>query len=198
MSHKLFECTVYILNYDHCYILHPRVSFTVKLDGNMKHMTCICVLLKWHKLKRLKTHSSQSTKKNFKFIFSPFSPSTNQNPCKPKFPNQNHLRHHHYSTTMALLLHHLVFIFFHSYFYNWYHGLFGVLQGWEVCRYGWQLTFFLIPREGLCLPIHENSFNCSTPLTSSNLNYLIIQYRTMFTLQIDGGLRVCTISRTKS
>ena len=46
LHHKLFECTVYTLNYDHCYTLHPRVSFTVKLDGNIKHMTCICVLLK--------------------------------------------------------------------------------------------------------------------------------------------------------
>ena len=32
---KLFECTFYILNYDICYTLHPIVSFTIKLDGNL-------------------------------------------------------------------------------------------------------------------------------------------------------------------
>ena len=163
MHHKLFECTVYILNYDRCYTLHPSVSFIVKLNGNMKHTTCICLLLKWHKLKDQKPTLPNQLKK-IKISFSPFSPSPNHNPCNPKFPNQNHLRHHHCSTTMALLLHHLVFFFLHSYFYNWYRGLFGVLQEWKVCRYGWQLTFFLIPREGLCLPVHENGFNCSTPL----------------------------------
>ena len=36
---KLFGCTVCTLNYDPCYTLHPSVSFTVKLDGNMKHVT---------------------------------------------------------------------------------------------------------------------------------------------------------------
>ena len=51
---KLFECTVCTLNYDSCYTLHPDVSFTVKFNGNMKHVTCMCVLLKWHKLKRQK------------------------------------------------------------------------------------------------------------------------------------------------
>ena len=38
---KLFECTVCTLNYDLCYILHPDISFTVKLDGNMKHVYCL-------------------------------------------------------------------------------------------------------------------------------------------------------------
>ena len=33
---KLFECIICILNYDYCYTLHPIVSFTVKLDRNMK------------------------------------------------------------------------------------------------------------------------------------------------------------------
>ena len=31
---KLFECTFYILNYDHFYTLHHDDSFTVKLDRN--------------------------------------------------------------------------------------------------------------------------------------------------------------------
>ena len=31
---KLFECTLYTLNYDSCYTLHPNVSFTIKLDLN--------------------------------------------------------------------------------------------------------------------------------------------------------------------
>ena len=59
MHHKLFACTVYTLNYDFCYTLHPDISFTVKFNGNMKHVTCMCVLLKWHKLKRQKTPSLQ-------------------------------------------------------------------------------------------------------------------------------------------
>ena len=51
---KLFKCTVCTLNYDLCYTLYPGISFTVKLVKNMKHVTCTCVLLKWHKLKRPK------------------------------------------------------------------------------------------------------------------------------------------------
>ena len=46
LHHKLFECTVYTLNYDPCCTLHPDVNFTVKFNGNMKHVTCMCVLLK--------------------------------------------------------------------------------------------------------------------------------------------------------
>ena len=62
---KLFECMVCTLNYDHCYTLHPNVSFTLKLDGNMKHVTCMCVLLMWYKLKRLKTPLSNQLKTIF-------------------------------------------------------------------------------------------------------------------------------------
>ena len=52
---KLFEYIVYTLNYVICYILHHNISFTVKLDGNMKHVTYMYVFLKWYKLKRPKT-----------------------------------------------------------------------------------------------------------------------------------------------
>ena len=43
---KLFKCTVCTINYDHYYTLHHNVSFTVKLDGNMMHVTYMCIFLK--------------------------------------------------------------------------------------------------------------------------------------------------------
>ena len=64
MPHIIF-CT---LNYKSCYILHPNVSFTVKFNRNMKHVTCMCVLLKWHKLKRQKTPSFQLIKNKTSFF----------------------------------------------------------------------------------------------------------------------------------
>ena len=109
---KLFECTICILNYDPCYTVHPDVSFTVKLDENMKHVTCTCVLLKWHKLKRPKSPLFPIIYKPFSFsffllfLFSDFS----QMRISPflqiiilailKSPNQNHPWHHHCSTTV--------------------------------------------------------------------------------------------------
>ena len=95
---KLFECTVCTLNYDLCYILHPDISFTVKLDGNMKHVYC----LSRTNIKDQKTHLPNQLKT--KLFFSSLSHanqllSPNQNPCNPKSPKQNHLRHHHCSTT---------------------------------------------------------------------------------------------------
>ena len=43
--------------------MHPNVSFKVKFDRNIKHVTCTCELLKWHKLKKTKNPpSSQSIK----------------------------------------------------------------------------------------------------------------------------------------
>ena len=60
---KLFECIVCTLNYDSYYTLYLDVSFTIKFDKNMKHVTYMCILLKWHKLKWQKTLSSQSIKK---------------------------------------------------------------------------------------------------------------------------------------
>ena len=48
MHHKLFECTFCTINYYICYTLHPDVNFTAMLDGNLEHMNCTCVLLKWH------------------------------------------------------------------------------------------------------------------------------------------------------
>ena len=68
LHRKLFECTVYTLNYKSCYILHPNVSFTVKFNRNMKHVICMCVLLKWHKLKRQKTPSFQLIKNKTSFF----------------------------------------------------------------------------------------------------------------------------------
>ena len=60
---KLFECIVCTLNYDSYYTLYLDVSFTIKFDKNVKRVTYMCILLKWHKLKRQKTLSSQSIKK---------------------------------------------------------------------------------------------------------------------------------------
>ena len=100
---KLFECILCTLNYDICYTLHTAISFTVKWDGNMKHMTCTCVA-KWHKLKRPNPSSSQSIKNKLVFFFLVLSHAYQvstplQNPYNPKSLNQNHLWHHHCSTT---------------------------------------------------------------------------------------------------
>ena len=43
LHHKLFGCIVCTLNYNSRYTLHSVVSFTIKLDENMKHMTCMFV-----------------------------------------------------------------------------------------------------------------------------------------------------------
>ena len=55
LHHKLFECTFCTINYYIYYTLHPDVNFTIMLGGNLEHMTCTCVLLKWHKVERPKT-----------------------------------------------------------------------------------------------------------------------------------------------
>ena len=77
----------------------PNVSFIVKLDGNIKYVTCTCILLKWYKLKRpklpllnqLKTKllSFPTLSLSLSHAYQPLSP--NQNPCNPKSPNQNHI-----------------------------------------------------------------------------------------------------------
>ena len=48
---KLFECIFCTLNYDHCYILHIVIKFSVNLDEKI-----------WHHVKRLNCTSSQSIK----------------------------------------------------------------------------------------------------------------------------------------
>ena len=97
------------LNYEPCYTLHPEISFTVKLDGNMKHLTCTCVLLKWPKIKKTTPSPPPPLlnhfKKCFSFVFSSraYQPlPTNHNPCNPKIPKSKSslvppLLHHHYS-----------------------------------------------------------------------------------------------------
>ena len=67
---KLFKCTICAVNFDYCYTLHLDVNFIIKLDENIKHVICTCILLKWHKLKRPKPPSSQSIKNNFFFSLS--------------------------------------------------------------------------------------------------------------------------------
>ena len=49
-------------NYDPYYTLHYSVSFIVKLNGNKKHVTYICVMLKWYKFKKPKALFSESIK----------------------------------------------------------------------------------------------------------------------------------------
>ena len=73
---KLFDCIIYTLN--SCYILHPKVNFTVMLYGNFEHITCTCIFFKWHKVKKKKKNflkknniSFQSIKKKYFFIFYP-------------------------------------------------------------------------------------------------------------------------------
>ena len=95
LHHKLFECTVYTLNYDHCYTLHPNISFTVKFDTIIKRVTCTCVLLKWHKLKRPKTPHLLNQVNFFPISLMRTSPSPQiKNPCSHKSLNQNHLWHY--------------------------------------------------------------------------------------------------------
>ena len=84
-------------NYDPYYTLHYSVSFIVKLNGNMKHMTYMCVLLKWYKFKKPRALFSESIKNKTFFKISLMCVSAPpQNPCNPKFPNRNQLCHHHY------------------------------------------------------------------------------------------------------
>ena len=106
LHHKLFECTVCTLNYDSCYTLHPYISFNVKMDRNMNIWLAYVYLLKWHKLKRLKTPYSQSIKFVFPYLlsFSCVYPSPNQNPYSHKSTKQNHLWHYHCFTTMTFYL----------------------------------------------------------------------------------------------
>ena len=92
-----------ILNYDSYYTLDPDVNFTVVLEGNFKHMTCICVLLKWHKVKRPKPPLSQSIKTKISFfIFTSLFLFLSLSPIKiyetPNPQNKNHQWHHHCST----------------------------------------------------------------------------------------------------
>ena len=69
---KRCKCAVCILNYGYCYTLDYDISFIVKLDGNIKYVTCICVLLKQKKPKRPKypLHNKLKTKL-FVFFFFP-------------------------------------------------------------------------------------------------------------------------------
>ena len=39
---KFFECTFYILNYDHCYTLYSDIKFAVNLNGKIWYN------VKWH------------------------------------------------------------------------------------------------------------------------------------------------------
>ena len=83
---KLFECTVYTLNYDTCYTLYPDVSFTIILDGTFMYMTRTCVLLKWNKVKKQKNPSSQKNPSHtYKYNYLPKS-----KPSNPKSPNQKY------------------------------------------------------------------------------------------------------------
>ena len=74
---KLFERTLCILNY---HTLHPGVTFAEIL----LHVTNICFLLMWNKLKRLKHPSSKSikTKANFSTSLLHAWLSPNSNSCK--------------------------------------------------------------------------------------------------------------------
>ena len=61
--HQITLCT---LNYHN---LHPGVTFVVMFDGISLHMTCMCFLLRWNKLKKLKHTSSKSIKTKANFIY---------------------------------------------------------------------------------------------------------------------------------
>ena len=61
--HQITLCT---LNYHN---LHPGVTFAVMFDGISLHMTCMCFLLRWNNLKKLKHTSSKSIKTKANFIY---------------------------------------------------------------------------------------------------------------------------------
>ena len=63
---KLFERTLYTLNYHIYHTLHPDVTSTIMFNGMLLHMTSTCILFKWNKLKRLK-HTSSKNKTQFFF-----------------------------------------------------------------------------------------------------------------------------------
>ena len=50
------------------YILHFDVTFAVMFDGILLHMTSICFLLRWNKLKKQKYPSSKSIKTKLNFF----------------------------------------------------------------------------------------------------------------------------------
>ena len=73
---KLFERTIYTLNYHTYHILHPSVTFVVIFNRILQHMISTCILLKWNKLERLKHPSSKSIKIKsnfFSYIYLPVS-----------------------------------------------------------------------------------------------------------------------------
>ena len=78
---KLFERTLCILNY---HTLHLGVTFAVMFNEILLHVTNICFLLMWNKLKRLKHPSSKSikTKANFSTSLLHAWLSPNSNSCK--------------------------------------------------------------------------------------------------------------------
>ena len=73
LYHKLFECTLCILNYYTYNTLHLGVTFVIIFNRMLLHMTSKCNMLKCNKLKRPKHPTSKSikTKPNF---FSHLSP----------------------------------------------------------------------------------------------------------------------------
>ena len=63
---KLFNCALYTLNYHTYHTLHPDVIFAVIFNRILLHVTSICFLLRWNKVKRLKHPSSNQLKLNSK------------------------------------------------------------------------------------------------------------------------------------
>ena len=59
---KLFERTLYTLNYHTNHTLHPAVTFAVTFNGMLLHMTRTYILFRWNKLKKPKHPSSKSIK----------------------------------------------------------------------------------------------------------------------------------------
>ena len=59
---KLSDCTFCMLNYHIYHILYPSVIFAVIFNRILLHVTILCFLLWWNKVKRLKHPCSKSIK----------------------------------------------------------------------------------------------------------------------------------------
>ena len=59
---KLFDCTLYILNYHIYHTLHSDIIFIVIFNKILQHVTSTYFLLRWNKVRKLKHPSSKSIK----------------------------------------------------------------------------------------------------------------------------------------
>ena len=90
---KPSECTLCSLNYYTYHTLHPGVTFAVIFDRILLHVSNICFLLRWNKLKSLKHHFWKSIKTKTNFFYACVPLPKFRFFSKPLVP-PTHLTHH--------------------------------------------------------------------------------------------------------